>query len=181
MENAEVNTLRGSWTCVRDAMEKAKPILQRRGFIAQKTRASGTPYWFIRYRDHSGPTSRLRCLLIGTDPDVVSKARHLLATWQVDEHPDRSPIPGMRESWQLLRSQARLMKRVQGRLFLDHLRPIAGNPLQLLSAVHSWPERWKTIRRANELQRRRRTRMHASTWSRQPIRGHERQGCAVPS
>ncbi len=164
MKNTETKSLEDAWIRIQNAMEGARPVLVRSGFVARKTQPSGTCYWVIRYRDFTGGQSRLRSISIGSHPEVVSKARYLLATWQADAHPDRSPIPGARESWQILKSHAKSMKREQARMFLDHLRPVARNPVELLAAVQSWPERLKAHRQGNRLKRRRRTHLRISAW-----------------
>lgn len=120
-------------------MEAARPFLERQGFITRKRNKPYSDYWAIRYRDQGESKTRLRSIYIGADIELVTRARHLLATWQSAAHPERSPIPGAQQSWETLLDHARSMSRGHRRLFLETLRPAAGDPLQLFAAVHRWP------------------------------------------
>lgn len=121
-------------------MESAKPLLERQGFINRKLSKPHSEYWAIRYREPGESKTRLRSIYIGSDPDLVARSRHLLATWQSVAHPERSPIPNARQSWETLLAHSKTFSRGHRRLFIESLRPLAGDPLQLMTAVHRWPD-----------------------------------------
>lgn len=140
MTDQATNNADQNWQKIRAAMESAKPFLERQGFISRKSGKQHSEYWAIRYREWVEAKIRLRSIYIGSDPDLVARSRKLLATWQSVAHPERSPNPAQQQSWVLLLADARSMSRGHRRLFLEKLRPLAGDPLQLMAAVHRWPD-----------------------------------------
>ncbi len=139
MESLASTNVEQKWDHLRTVMEAARCPLERQGFITRKSNKPKSEYWVIRYRETVESKTRLRSIYIGADTELVARARQLLGTWQSAAHPERSPIPGAQQSWETLLDHAKSMSRGHRRLFIEALRPVAGDPLQLLATVRRWP------------------------------------------
>lgn len=142
-----IQEIESAWDAIRTRMEAVRPHLEKRGFLTPKSRDSAN--WVIRYRDPGPDRTRLRSLAVGSNPDLVERARRLLAEWQAVRHPERSLNNCARETWTALHQSAKAMPRRKRELFLKALRPVGTDPLQLFKAVNEWPNTLNEYRRNN--------------------------------
>src|SRR3954452_8660227 len=69
------------WAAIRSKLEASSEQLIGRGALVAKV-ACGRRIWVVRFGDESGPRKVLRTVYVGDDPELVDRARRLLASYK---------------------------------------------------------------------------------------------------
>ena len=70
------------WAALEEKLDRVAETLIGQGTLVRKTMPSGRKTWVIRYVDTSGGKRVHRSLHVGTDPQLVRRARHLLSRYR---------------------------------------------------------------------------------------------------
>jgi hypothetical protein len=70
------------WAALQEKLDRVAETLIGQGTLVRKTMPSGRKTWVIRYVDTSGGKRVHRSLHVGTDPQLVRRARHLLGQYR---------------------------------------------------------------------------------------------------
>ena len=98
------------WSIIRAKMEAAATVLEKQGSMASRMVGSQR-HWSVRYVDRTCSGNRQRAIHVGSDPEIIRRARELLAEYRerggwADEAAAYARIAG---------SLAAALKRVVGR------------------------------------------------------------------
>ena len=70
------------WAALEKKLDRVAETLIGQGTLVRKTMPSGRKTWRIRFVDTSGGKRVHRSLHVGTDPQLVRRARHLLGRYR---------------------------------------------------------------------------------------------------
>ena len=70
------------WAALEEKLDRVAETLIGQGTLVRKTMPSGRKTWVIRYVDASGGKRVHRSLHVGTDPQLVRRARRLLGRYR---------------------------------------------------------------------------------------------------
>jgi hypothetical protein len=70
------------WAALQEKLDRVAEALVGQGSLVRKTTPSGRETWRIRFVDTSGGKRVHRSLHVGTDPQLVRRARHLLGRYR---------------------------------------------------------------------------------------------------
>ena len=70
------------WAALQEKLDRVAEALVGQGSLVRKTTPSGRETWRIRFVDTSGGKRVHRSLHVGTDPQLVRRARHLLSRYR---------------------------------------------------------------------------------------------------
>ena len=70
------------WAALQEKLDRVAETLIGQGTLVRKTMPSGRKTWAIRYMDTTGGKRVHRSLHVGTDPQLVRRACHLLARYR---------------------------------------------------------------------------------------------------
>jgi hypothetical protein len=70
------------WAALQEKLGRVAEALIGQGTLVRKTMPSGRETWAIRYVDALGGKPVHRSVYVGTDPQLVSRARHLLGRYR---------------------------------------------------------------------------------------------------
>jgi hypothetical protein len=70
------------WAALQAKLDLVAEAIIGQGTLVRKTMPSGRATWRIRYVDTSGGKRVHRSLHVGTDPQLVRRARHLLGRYR---------------------------------------------------------------------------------------------------
>ena len=70
------------WAALQEKLDRVAETLIGQGTLVRKTMPSGRKTWRIRFVDTSGGKRVHRSLHVGTDPQLVRRARHLLGRYR---------------------------------------------------------------------------------------------------
>ena len=70
------------WAALEQKLDRVAETLIGQGTLVRKTTPSGRKTWAIRFVDASGGKRVHRSLHVGTDPQLVRRARHLLGRYR---------------------------------------------------------------------------------------------------
>ena len=70
------------WAALQEKLDRVAETLIGQGTLVRKAMPSGRETWVIRYVDASGGKRVHRSLHVGTDPQLVRRARHLLSRYR---------------------------------------------------------------------------------------------------
>ena len=70
------------WAAIQEKLDRVAETLIGQGTLVRKTMPSGRKTWAIRYMDTTGGKRVHRSLHVGTDPQLVRRARHLLSRYR---------------------------------------------------------------------------------------------------
>lgn len=112
----------------------------------------------LRFRDRSGPKMVLRSISIGYDRDIAAKALTLLYSWQVARNPRKTLDANQRQFWARLDECAAALPLFR-REYLQHHERAGNNPVKLLEAQASWPDKLRQLQKRRRGGRPRRGRL----------------------
>ena len=70
------------WAALQEKLDRVAETLIGQGTLVRKTMPSGRKTWRIRFVDTAGGKRVHRSLHVGTDPQLVRRARHLLSRYR---------------------------------------------------------------------------------------------------
>jgi hypothetical protein len=70
------------WAALEQKLDRVAETLIRQGTLVRKTVPSGRETWVVRFVDTSGGKRVQRSVHVGTDPELVHRARHLLGRYR---------------------------------------------------------------------------------------------------
>ena len=70
------------WAALQEKLDRVAETLIGQGTLVRKTMPSGRKTWRIRFVDTAGGKRVHRSLHVGTDPQLVRRARHLLGRYR---------------------------------------------------------------------------------------------------
>ena len=70
------------WASLEEKLDRVAETLIGQGTLVRKTTRSGRKTWVIRYVDTAGGKRVHRSIHVGTDPQLVRRARHLLGRYR---------------------------------------------------------------------------------------------------
>ena len=109
------------WPEVEKRLRAAREPLETSGSIHPRPRKNGGPGYAVRFRDRRTKGRKInRSIALGTDPDVVRRARELLALWQERRDPRRTLNPALRQYWASVRQCSKLFGHRDGLAFMRH-------------------------------------------------------------
>jgi hypothetical protein len=136
------------WDEVLLTLERHRDAVSTNGAILSRPVAStGKVAYSVRVRVRAATGTKHLRLPLGMDPQVAAQARQLIARWQGERDPRRSPDPAVREMWTMAERYARSLPRALQQRCIRHFRPLLADRMALLAGYHDWNEIEATYRR----------------------------------